>query len=165
MPLVDIECSNGHLTEVLKRGAVTGPFACPTCHEDAVAKFPAVNFNKSERVDVYDIPAKRKPRAQYFGRMGGGRGYRDSAGNERPALTHNAKCPVCMRYRNVSVMNEIARDILNLMCEACGYSWFYRAADASDPMFDGVVEAYRPGKRYSKEAPAGSGYEQPRRAG
>ncbi len=93
-------------------------------------------------------------------RIGGGKAVRTPEGGYRPALTHNVVCPQCKRRRNVAIVNMTAWGP-RPMCEACGYTWLHDAATASDPMFEGVNDSYRPSTTFAGRF---SGYQRPERA-
>jgi hypothetical protein len=80
-------------------------------------------------------------------------------GSYRPALTHNTQCPKEKRFRNVAVVADMPYG-KRVICEACGYMWAYQAATTDIPLRNGVVESYRPGKRFFMGAAdrATSGY-------
>lgn len=162
MPLLDIECENGHRSEVLKRGASQGPFACPTCGEVAKGLFPsAVTFVSVDPwvapPDLLDKVSRHAPKV--IKRAGSGKAVRTAEGGYRPMLTHTAKCPKCNRRRNVAIMNEVAAGV-RPMCEACGYTWIHHAATASDPLLEGYDRELAPSQSF---AGSFSGYQAPER--
>lgn len=162
MPLADIKCANGHLTEVLIRGGGNAPSVCPTCGADAsrqVSTFNAYTTVYPDAAPEYVGKVSRYAPA-VIDRMGGGKAVKTAEGGYRPALTHNGVCPQCKRRRNVAIVNQTSMGP-RPMCEACGYTWIHHADTASDPLFEGVNDAYRPGKTFAGRF---SGYTPPERA-
>lgn len=165
MPLLEIECDKGHLSEVLKRGgASTAPLVCPECKAPAKRKwsdFGARVIATPDYAPPKDPNNRAKP--EFIERMGGGKAAKDEKNLYRPALTHHTKCPKeSWKWRNVAVLNDL-QFAVRLCCEGCGYTWLYQKETAAYPLLDGVVNRYRPGKNWSSDAPAGSGYEEPKR--
>ena len=165
MPLLEIQCGNGHTSEVLqRRGGGNTPLLCPTCGENANRNWSA-GFGFNVKETHYAAPPKdpnNKAKPEFIDRMGGGKAAKTENNLYRPAITHNTKCPKEGKWRNVAILNDL-KFARRLCCEGCGYTWLYRAETAPNPLFDGTQEKYRPGKTYSRLAPAGSGYEQPKR--
>ena len=155
MPLAEIKCANGHLTEVLMRGAAKAPLVCPTCGEEAerlLSTFAVRSGPESQR----EAPVRFGNRPQWLNRAGGGKAYlKDKL--YYLALTHNAKCPQCARRRNVAITADLPWG-KRCICEACGYTWIHQEETASDPMFEGVNDMYRPARHFSREVPSGTGY-------
>lgn len=166
MPLFDVVCANGHRSEVFKRGASDGPFACTDCGEDAKRAWSGFKFTVQgeQYIEPPYVGTVGRDAPAFIERMGGGRAAKTSDGGYRPALTHTAKCPKCARRRNVAIVNDLGPYGVRPMCEACGYMWVHQEATASDPLLEGYDATLRPRKHYSRLAPTGSGYEQPERA-
>lgn len=152
MPLLEVQCAAGHRSEILKRGAGDGPFACPECGELARRAWDtpfAVQVQPDAYVDPnpYNPYAKRSDPA-FIDRAGGGKAAKTADHGYRPALTHTARCPECARRRNVAIVNQLPWGP-RLMCEACGYTWIHDEATASDPLRKGFDAALRPGRHWS----------------
>lgn len=165
MPLLEIQCGNGHLSEVLARGraANTGPFSCPVCSEPAARQWSDFGFSVHEtHYAQREADPNNRLKPEFQDRMGGGKVAKDEHNLYRPALTHNIRCPKESKWRNVAVINDL-NFAKRLCCEGCGYTWLYRAETAPDPLIAGVVESYRPGSNFSAAVPAGTGYDKPKR--
>lgn len=165
MPLLEVQCSNGHLSEVLARGgaANNGPFACVECGEPAKRQWSTFGFNvnHTEYAAVEKDPDNRHG-PEFIERMGGGMMARDENNLMRPALTHSTRCPKESRWRNVAIINDL-NFAKRLCCEGCGYTWLYRGETAADPLLNEVKNEYRPGDNFSAMVPAGTGYDKPKR--
>jgi transcription elongation factor Elf1 len=165
MPLRDIRCNAGHVSEVLVRGVEqSAPFACSTCGDEAKVIPSTFGVVLSPELQ-YEAPTTSKARkgaAKVIDRAGGGRAVLTDEGGYRLALTHTCTCPSENRRRNVAITGEIADSVVRVMCEACGFTW--AQATNTDNLHEGYEAILRPGKNYSAYAPTGSGYVQPERA-
>lgn len=163
MPLYDVRCSAGHVTEVFVRGA-SAPLTCKDCGE-AAEKIPSL-FN-AVIVDYVETPKEKMPnqraKPKYVQRMGGGVAYKNEYGNYRPAITHHTRCPKEGRQRNVAVLNDLPGVGLRLNCEACGWQWVHQEATAPDPLIQGIDTRLSPGKKYSAHVAPGDQYIAPER--
>ena len=161
MPLFDVKCKNGHVTEVLVRGVNTTPLACGTCGATA-EKLPSLFHARGVEVPEGIPPVKVPHRPKYVSRMGEGVAYKNEYGNYRPALTHTARCPQEKRRRNVAVLGELPYG-LRLNCEACGYQWIHQEKTASDPLIKGYDATLALGKKFSGLVSPGDQYVAPER--
>lgn len=164
MPLLEVQCSSGHTSEVLKRGgASNGPFSCAICNEPAKRLWSGFGFSVQEV--QYEAPPRdpdNKHAPEFIDRMGGGKAAKTSENLYRPAVTHNTKCVKEGKWRNMAILNDLGFAV-RVCCEGCGYTWLHQQETAANPLREGVKNAYRPGKNYSELAPAGTGYEAPKR--
>lgn len=162
MPLYDVRCSSGHVTEVFVRGA-SAPLTCKECG-DVAEKLPSVFHARNVEVPEYE-PEKRvsRNRPKYIKRMGGGVAYKNEFGNYRPAITHHTRCPQEKRQRNVAVLNDLPGLGLRLNCEACGYQWVHQEATAPDPLVLGIDTSLSPGQKFSNYVAPGDQYVAPER--
>lgn len=144
MPLHDVKCDAGHISEVFRRGAET-PLVCAEC--GAAARVIPSAFTAVIAPVTYAEPPQKLPkrRPQYISRAGGGVAAKTENNTYRPALTHTATCPNEKRRRNVAVLGDLPYG-KRLNCEACGYQWIHQENTAADPLLPGVDVALKPGK-------------------